>query len=90
MKLPTIPPGLAGKIVKKPPALKLKKKLCYFYCRHILPSLHFNFNLHREDKVNKDGTVPLKVSYPKFKNGEATIRSRKIEQNLGKEMINLY
>ena len=99
MKLPTIPPGLAGKIVKKTarsrnqpdcriwsilPALNLKKTLCYFYCRHILAALHFNFNLHREDKVNKDGTVPLKVSYPKFKNGEATIRSRKIEQNLGK------
>ena len=42
------------------------------------------FNLHREDKVNKDGTVPLKVSYPKFKNGEATARSRKIKQNFGK------
>lgn len=51
------------------------------YCRHILAALHFNFNLHREDKVNKDGTVPLKVSYPKFKNGEATVRSRKVEQN---------
>ena len=45
----------------------------------ILAALHFNFNLHREDKVNKDGTVPLKVSYPKFKNGEATVRSRKVE-----------
>ena len=99
MKLPTIPPGLAGKIVKKTarsrnqpdcriwsilPALNLKKKLCYFYCRHIFAALHFNFNLHREDKVNKDGTVPLKVSYPKFKNGEATIRTRKVEQNFGK------
>ena len=99
MKLPTIPPGLAGKIVKKNSPLseptwlqdleysarsQPKKKLCYFYCRHIFAALHFNFNLHREDKVNKDGTVPLKVSYPKFKNGEATIRSPKTEQNLGK------
>ena len=49
-----------------------------------MAALHFNFNLHREDKVNKDGSVPLKVSYPKFKNGEATVRSRKIEQNFGK------
>ena len=47
-------------------------------------SFALQFNLHREDKVNKDGTVPLKVSYPKFKNGEATVRSRKIEQNFGK------
>lgn len=39
---------------------------------------------HMKEKVNKDGTLPLKVSYPKFKNGEATVRSQKIEQNFGK------
>ena len=45
-------------------------------CRHILAALHFNYNLHREEKVNKDGSVPLKVTYPKFKNGEATVRTQ--------------
>ncbi|XP_073236454.1 uncharacterized protein [Porites lutea] len=49
------------------------------YCRHILAALHFNYNLHREGKVNKDGSVPLKVTYPKFKNGEATVRNLKIK-----------
>ena len=52
-------------------------------CRHILAALHFNFNLHRDDKVNPDGSVSLKVTYPKFKNGEATARNRKIEPNFG-------
>ena len=52
-------------------------------CRHILAALHFNFNLHRDDKVNQDGSVSLKVAYPKFKNGEATVRNRKIEPNFG-------
>ena len=75
---------VSGQDRKKTARSQAKKKICYFYCRHILAALHLNFNLHREDKVNKDGTVPLKVSYPKFKNDEATIRSRKIEQNLGK------
>ena len=51
--------------------------------RHILAALHFNYNLHREDKVNQDGRVSLKVTYPKFKDGEATVRNRKIEPNFG-------
>ncbi|XP_068747225.1 uncharacterized protein [Montipora capricornis] len=51
------------------------------YCRHILAALHFNYNLHREDKVNQDDSVSVKVTYPKFKNGEGTVRNRKIEQN---------
>ena len=50
-------------------------------CRHILAALHFNFNLHHDDKVNQDGSVSLKVT--KFKNGEATVRNCKIEPNFG-------
>jgi len=56
------------------------------FFRHILAALHFNYNLHRDDKVNEDDSVPLKVSYPKFKNGEATVRSRKVEQKFGKQI----
>ena len=52
-------------------------------CRHILAALHFNFNLHRDDKVNQDGSVSLKVTYPKFKNGKATVQNRKIEPDFG-------
>ena len=51
--------------------------------RHILAAVHFNYNLHREDKVNHDGSVSVKVTYPKFKNGEGTVRNRKTEQNFG-------
>lgn len=65
---------------------------CLFLCRHILAALHFNYNLHRDDKVNEDDSVPLKLSYRKFKNGEATVRSQKVEQNFGKQItfITLY
>ena len=55
----------------------------FMSCRHILAALHFNYNLHREDKVNQDDSVSVKVTYPKFKNGEGTVRNRKIEQNFG-------
>lgn len=53
------------------------------FSRHILVALHFNYNLRREAKTNPDGTEKVKVSYPKYKNGEATVRSVKIEQNFG-------
>ena len=75
---------VSGQDRKKTAHSQAKKKVMLLLLQAYLAALHLNFNLHREDKVNKDGTVPLKVSYPKFKNGEATIRSRKIEQNLGK------
>ncbi|XP_015779598.1 PREDICTED: uncharacterized protein LOC107357470 isoform X4 [Acropora digitifera] len=35
----------------------------------------------REAKTNPDGTEKVKVSYPKYKNGGASVRSVKIEQN---------
>lgn len=69
-----------------------KSMFFLFLYRHILAALHFNYNLHRDDKVNEDNSVPVKLSYPKFKNGEATVRSQKVEQNFGKQItfITLY
>ena len=55
-----------------------------FVLRHILAVVHFNFNLQREVKKNADGVEGVKVSYPKFKNGEATVRNARITQNFGK------
>ncbi|CAB4018454.1 Hypothetical predicted protein, partial [Paramuricea clavata] len=57
---------------------------CYVgqYCRHILAVIHFNFNLRREMKRNdSDGSERVKISYPKFKNGEATVRNVRVAQN---------
>lgn len=50
--------------------------------RHISAAVHFNFNLHRDIKQQEaDGVERVKVSYPKFKNGEATVRNVSITQN---------
>lgn len=58
--------------------------LSFIFCRHILAAVHFNFNLHRDVKrADASGEERLKVSYPKFKNGEATVRDVKITQNFG-------
>ena len=53
--------------------------------RHILAIVHFNSNLQREVKKKEDGVERVKVSYPKFKNGEATVRNARIVQNFGKQ-----
>ena len=34
----------------------------------------------------KDGVERVKVSYPKFKNGEATVRDVRVEPNFGKHL----
>ena len=46
--------------------------------------MHFNFNLQREVK-KRDGVEQVKVSYPKFKNREATVHNARIVQNFGKQ-----
>ncbi|KAK3745694.1 hypothetical protein QZH41_009902, partial [Actinostola sp. cb2023] len=52
------------------------------YCRHVLAVVHFNLNLQREDKVREaDGVERVKVVYPKFKKGEATVRQVRVKQN---------
>ena len=56
-----------------------------FFGRHILAVVHFNFNLQRKVKRREaDGTERVKVSYPKFKNGEATVRDVRVTPNFGK------
>ena len=53
-----------------------------------MAAVHFNFNLHREVKRReKDGVERVKVSYPKFKNGEATVRDVRVESNFRKHWI---
>jgi hypothetical protein len=48
------------------------------FFRHIVAVVHFNANLHRDVKEReKDRAERIKVVYPKFKNGEATVRQNK-------------
>ncbi|XP_031563713.1 uncharacterized protein LOC116299222 [Actinia tenebrosa] len=47
-------------------------------CRHIIAALHFNSNLHRDLKTISDGSEQVVVVFPKFKNGEATVRNVKL------------
>ena len=53
--------------------------------RHVIAVVHFNLNLHRESrKKDSDGSKQVAVVYPKFKNGEATVRDVKIQANFSK------
>ena len=52
-----------------------------------MAAVHFNFNLQREVKHREADEVDrVKVSYPKFKNGEATVRDVRVEPNFGKPL----
>ena len=55
----------------------------YFLFRTILAALHFNYNLKRGSKVDDEGEPVLPVSYPKFKEGEATVKEAKVSSNYG-------
>lgn len=64
--------------------------LSFFLSRHILAATHFNFNLDREEDCREtDGALKLKVTWPKFLNGEAKIRTVRIKQNYGREKCEL-
>lgn len=51
--------------------------------RTILAALHFNWNLNRESLKDDQGNVRLRVTYPKFKEGEGTVREARVKQNYG-------
>lgn len=53
-----------------------------------MAALHFNFNLKRETKVDDEGQPILHVKYPKFKEGEATVREAKVSSNYG--ILSIY
>ncbi|CAB4028650.1 Hypothetical predicted protein [Paramuricea clavata] len=52
------------------------------YIRHIIAAVHFKHNLNRKVVTNSDGSEQLVVVYPKFKNGEATVRDVKVAANI--------
>ena len=54
---------------------------CFY--RTALATIHFNHNVNRELRKKNDGTQRIKVDYPKFKNGEATVRGVRVATNFG-------
>lgn len=59
-----------------------------FNCSTILAAIHFNYNLKKETKVDAHANPRLKVTYPKYKQGEATVREVIVVQNYGKGLRN--
>lgn len=55
--------------------------------RTILAAIHFNYNICRKSKVDMHGNVKLKVTYPKFKEGEATVKEVKVAQIMVRHFI---
>lgn len=57
--------------------------------RHIIAAVHFNYNLYRAVKLNDDGSEQVKIVYPKFKNGKATVKKVRVKPNYGKDTYNV-
>ena len=60
------------------------KNLVWINClllifRTILSAIHFNYKLRRENKVDDQGNIKVKVTYLKFKDGKATVSKIKVE-----------
>lgn len=51
--------------------------------RHIIAAMHFNLNLQRDIRKRPDGSDQVKVIWPKFKNGEATVRDVRVNPHFG-------
>ena len=51
--------------------------------RTILAALHFNWNLNRESLQDGQSNAKLHVTYPKFKEGEGTVREARVKENYG-------
>ena len=46
-------------------------------------ALHFNYNLRWETKQDSQGQPKLSVTYPKYKEGEATVREARVPPSYG-------
>lgn len=51
--------------------------------RHIIAGLHFNENVKRGTKVNKQGKTIYRVTYPKYKLGEEVVREVTVPPTYG-------
>ena len=60
--------------------------LLWWY-RHILASLHFNANVHRETQISKKGEKYYQITYPKFKLGEEVVREVALPPMYGNYLI---
>jgi hypothetical protein len=49
----------------------------------VLAILHFNENLHREQRHTKEGKPYFKATYPKFKYGEEVVREVPVPPTYG-------
>ena len=53
------------------------------YFRLMVAALHFNENTSRVQAATKEGNLQYKISFPKFKHGEYSVRKRTVDPTYG-------
>lgn len=53
------------------------------YCRLMIAALHFNENSSRPSATTKEGDLQYKISFPKFKHGDYSVRKKSVDPTYG-------
>lgn len=53
------------------------------YCRLMIAALHFNENSSRPSATTKEGDLQYKISFPKFKHGDYSVRKKSVDLTYG-------
>ena len=65
----------------------LRALYLFLFKRLMIAALHFNENSARPSARTKEGDVQYKISFPKFKQGEYTVRKKSVEATYGKHLV---
>lgn len=55
----------------------------FFSLRLMVAALHFNENTSRVQAATKEGNMQYKISFPKFKHGEYSVRKKMVDSTYG-------
>lgn len=64
-------------------AVRFRNVICLFIIRLQLSAMHYNENANRQQAVTSTGSLRYSVVYPKYKQGDYTVRPLKADPTYG-------
>lgn len=66
--------------------IKTYSFLTHWFLRLMIAALHFNENSSRPSATTKEGDLQYKISFPKFKHGDYSVRKKSVDPTYGKHI----
>lgn len=66
--------------------IKIYSFLTHWFLRLMIAALHFNENSSRPSATTKEGDLQYKISFPKFKHGDYSVRKKSVDPAYGKHI----